>query len=165
MKNVGVIGFGGNTLSIYESVDNPLFLAAEIAKLLEYSAGNTSHMLELVEQDEKILKTIEVDDLPYKSETRHINARKTQTTWFVTELGLYNILSQSRKHLARGWRRIVHEELIELRKSKGFDIKQQFEIWDEKYSDLYFDERTGIIMQSVTVPGGDVSQVPYEMEE
>ena len=122
-------------------------------------------MLEVVEADEKALKTVDVNDIMYRSESHHPNSRKTQTTWFVTELGLYNILSQSRKPIARGWRRIAHEELIELRKSKGRDIKQQFEVWDEKYSDLYFDEETGVLMQSVTLPGGDVDQVPYEMEK
>lgn len=165
MIKIGVISFGRHTITVYESLDNPLFLAVEIAKVLEYSTGNTAHMLEVVEHDEKMLKTIDVDDMVYVSVSKHPNARKTQTTWFVTELGLYNILAQSRKPIARGWRRIVHQELIDLRKSKGLDIHQQFEIWDEKYSDLYFDEETGAIMQSVTVPGGDVAQVPYEMEE
>ena len=27
---------------------------------------------------------------------------------------------------------------------------------------IYFDEETGQLMQSVTVPGGDVIQIPYE---
>ena len=30
---------------------------------------------------------------------------------------------------------------------------------------IYFDEETGQLMQSVTVPGGDVIQLPYEKEE
>jgi prophage antirepressor-like protein len=155
MKKVGHIGFGGHILTIYESMDSPLFLAGEIGKLLDYSISNNSHMLEVVEPDEKMLKVIDAEDMPewFDSVPTHSNARRSQTTWFVTELGLYNILSQSRKPIARGWRRIVHEELIELRKSKDLDIQKQFEIWDEKFSDLYFDEKTGRIMQSVTVPG------------
>lgn len=35
------------------------------------------------------------------------------------------------------------------------------EIWTLRY----FDEETGQLMQSVTVPGGDVIQIPYEKEE
>ena len=27
---------------------------------------------------------------------------------------------------------------------------------------IYFDEETGMLMRSVTIPGGDVEQVPYE---
>lgn len=30
---------------------------------------------------------------------------------------------------------------------------------------IYFDEETGQLMQSVTVPGGDAIQIPYEKEE
>ena len=80
--------------------------------------------------------------------------------WFVTELGLYNVLSQSRKPIARGWRRVVHQELIELRRSRQKNIAEQFEDWNDALDSIYFDEETGILMQSVTMPGGDVDQIP-----
>lgn len=38
---------------------------------------------------------------------------------FVTENGLYNILAQSRMEIARSWRRVVHDELINMRKEKA----------------------------------------------
>ena len=72
------------------------------------------------------------------------------------------MLSQSRKPIARKWRRIIHEELIRLRKSRGNDIVEQFEEWDHELDTIYIDEETGMMMQSVTVQGGDVIQVPYE---
>jgi hypothetical protein len=78
----------------------------------------------------------------------------------VTELGLYNVLSQSRKPIARGWRRVVHQELIELRRSRQKNIAEQFEDWNDALDSIYFDEETGILMQSVTMPGGDVDQIP-----
>lgn len=151
---VGEVIFGGRSLNIYQSVDEPLFLGTEVAQLIDYSNGNVHQMLDLVEEDEKIRISGR-----YKARNGKLNY---QHKWFVTELGLYNVLSQSRKPLARGWRRIVHEELIELRKTKGLNIKEQFDIWDEKYSDLYFDQDTGIVMQSVTTRDGDVEQIPYE---
>ena len=49
---------------------------------------------------------------------------------FLTEHGLYNVLAQSRKPIARGWRKIVHEELIRLRQSRGKNIVEQFEDWN-----------------------------------
>ena len=82
--------------------------------------------------------------------------------WFISELGLYNVLSQSRKPIARGWRRIVHQELINLRRSRKKNIVEQFDDWDEELEGIYFDEETGILMQSVTMPGGDVEQIPVE---
>ena len=81
---------------------------------------------------------------------------------FVTENGLYNIMSQSRMDTARKWRRIIHDELINLRRSRGKNVVEQFDDWDHELDTLYFDEETGILMQSVTVQGGDVEQVPYE---
>ena len=45
------------------------------------------------------------------------------------------------------------------------NIAEQFEEWDHAMDNIYFDEETGQLMQSVTVPGGDVIQIPYEKEE
>lgn len=96
-------------------------------------------------------------DLPSAGQRRSVN--------FVTENGLYNILAQSRMEIARSWRRVVHDELINMRKEKGRNIAEQFEEWDHAMDNIYFDEETGQLMQSVTVPGGDVIQIPYEKEE
>lgn len=87
-------------------------------------------------------------------------AGQRRSVSFITETGLYNVLSQSRKPIARAWRRVIHEELIQLRKTRGMNVIQQFEDWDSKADSIYFDEETGMLMQSVTVPGGDVEQIP-----
>ena len=146
---VGHITFDKKQLDVYFSLDNPLFRASDVANMIDYSEGNTWKMLEMCEQDEKL-------NLPL------VVAGQRRSVSFVTENGLYNILSQSRKPIARKWRRIIHDELINLRKSRGFDIAQQFEQWDHELDTIYFDEETGMMMQSVTVAGGDVIQVPYE---
>ena len=52
-----------------------------------------------------------------------------------------------------------------MRKEKGRNIAEQFEEWDRAMDNIYFDEETGQLMQSVTVPVGDVIQIPYEKEE
>ena len=52
-----------------------------------------------------------------------------------------------------------------MRKEKGRNITEQFEEWDHAMDNIYFDEETGQLMQSVTVPGGDVIQIPYEKKE
>lgn len=146
---VGAITFGGFTLDVYYDLNEPLFKASDIASIIAYSPTNTSAMLASCEEDEKLL-------LPM------VIAGQRRNVYFVNEHGLYNILAQSRKPIARKWRRIVHDELINLRKQRGYDILRQFEEWDHRLDDLYIDEETGILMQSVTVPGGDVEQVPYK---
>jgi prophage antirepressor-like protein len=145
---VGRISFDNKLLDVYSSLDEPIFKATDIAKMIEYSEGNAWKMLEMCEKDEKRNLLMVV-------------AGQRRSVSFVTETGLYNILSQSRKPLARKWRRIIHEELIRLRKSRNHNIVQQFEEWDHRLDAIYYDEETDTLMQSVTVQGGDVEQVPF----
>lgn len=149
LKVVGTIKFDNKLLDVYSDLDHPLFKAGDVAKLIDYSDGNTWKMLELCEHDEKL-------NLPL------VVAGQRRSVSFVTENGLYNILAQSRKPIARKWRRVVHNELIELRRSREMTVVDQFDEWDHALDDLYFDEDTNMLMQSVTVAGGDVIQVPYE---
>lgn len=177
LEVVGLIRFDGHVLDVYNDLDEPYFLAVEVAKLVDYSVGNTSHMLDMLEHDEKIL--VKVREGMSRQERRALERKEAKvsgsrntttsigqsggpTKWFVTELGLYNILSQSRKPIARKWRRVVHSNLIMMRRQNKLMIDGQFEEWDAIADDLYIDPDTGILMQSVTVPGGDVEQVPYE---
>lgn len=146
---VGTIEFDNKKLDVYSSTNEPIFRASDIASMIQYSEGNTWKLLELCEEDEKLLLPLVV-------------AGQNRSVSFVTETGLYNILAQSRKPTARKWRRVVHEELVRMRKARGIDILQQFDEWERLSEDLYFDEDTGILMRSVTVQGGDVEQVPYE---
>ena len=149
VKVVGHIQLGSSVLDVYGDLDEPLFKAADIANIIEYSYGNTWRMLDMCEADEKL-------NLPM------VVAGQRRSVSFVNEHGLYSILSQSRKEIARAWRRVVHDELINLRRTKGFDISEQFGEWNNAMDNIYFDEATGQLMQSVTTPGGDVEQIPYK---
>lgn len=148
-KIVGTISFDNKQLDVYESLDEPLFKASDVASLIEYSDGNTWKMLEMCEHDEKL-------------NLQMVVAGQRRTVSFITETGLYNVLSQSRKPIARKWRRVIHTELIKLRKARGFNIIQQFDEWDHELDTIYIDPVTGKLMQSVTIQGGDVIQVPYK---
>lgn len=147
-KYAGTIKFDERELNVYSSLDEPIFKASDIAKMIDYSDGNTWKMLEMCEEDEKLQLPMVV-----LGQRRRIN--------FVTETGLYNILSQSRKPIARKWRRVIHNQLITMRKERDMTVVDQFEEWDHALDAIYFDEATGLIMESVTVQGGDVEQIPY----
>lgn len=151
-KIVGAIGFDGIKLDVYSSLDDPVFRAKDIADTIGYSEGNVWKMLQMCEEDEKL-------NLPM------IVAGQTRQVSFVTELGLYNILAQSRKLIARKWRRVVHTQLVQMRKEKGMTIVDQFDEWDDLLDTIYYDEETGMLMQSITVQGGDVEQIPYVEED
>lgn len=147
---VGTIKFDDRLLAVYRSLDEPIFRATDIANMIDYSEGNSWKMLEMCEDDEKL-------NLPM------VVAGQRRSVNFVTETGLYNILSQSRKPIARKWRRIIHNELIRMRKEKDMDVVEQFQEWDHALDNIYFDEETGMLMQSITMQGGDVEQIPYEV--
>ena len=53
MNKIGVIDFNNQVLDVYGTVSAPCFIAADVAKIMEYSNGNTQEMLNLVEEDEK----------------------------------------------------------------------------------------------------------------
>ncbi len=152
IKIVGDIKFQTRILPVYGDLDAPLFKAADVADLVEYGEGNVWNLTRLCEEDEHMILPLVVA------------GQKRQVT-FVTEMGLYNILAQSRKPLARAWRRVVHEQLIAMRQSKNMDISEQFDEWDHLADNIYFDEQRGCLMRSVTVQGGDVEQVPYDPNE
>lgn len=145
---VGTIAFDNRLLNVYGSLDEPIFRASDVASMIDYSDGNTWKMLQMCEEDEKL-------NLPM------VVAGQTRQVSFVTEIGLYNILAQSRKLIARKWRRVVHTQLVAMRKEKGMTIVDQFDEWDDLLDTVYWDEELGMLMQSVTVQGGDVEQIPY----
>ena len=54
IKVVGQIRLGSSVLDVYDDLDEPLFKAADIANIIEYSYGNTWRMLDMCEADEKL---------------------------------------------------------------------------------------------------------------
>ena len=103
----------GHELNIYGTTEEPLFLAVEVAKMIDYSIGNTGQMLSTIDDDEKrYLNT-------------PCNVRGNPNKWFLTEDGLYEVLMQSRKPIARRFKRAIKDILKDLRLSGRAD----FEDW------------------------------------
>ena len=91
----------GKQLRIYGDFENPLFKADEVAKWIEHS--NVSKMLESIDENEKI--KLEVGTLT-----------NGYSAWFLTEDGLYEVLMQSRKPIAKKFKKKVKEILKDVRK-------------------------------------------------
>ena len=92
----------GHDLDIYGSKEEPLFLAVEVAKMIDYSVGRTSEMISKVDADEKLTTIIS-------------RAGQRRNMWFLTEYGLYEVLMQSRKPIARRFKSSVKKILKDLR--------------------------------------------------
>ena len=83
----------GKEFKIYGDFENPLFLAKDVAEWIENS--NVSQMLSVVDENEKALYTM------YRVDG------STNKQWFLTEDGLYEVLMQSRKPIAKAFKKEV----------------------------------------------------------
>lgn len=110
---------------------------------------------------------VDVCDIP--SRDVRSRARKTQDMLAVNEIGIYEALFASRKLEARKFRLWSATVLQKLRSQIGL---KQYEVMrmtepdiqdeiDHMLDNLFYDEETGTLMESVTVEGGDVIQVPF----
>ena len=102
MLKIGVICFNDQKLDVYGTAKRPCFIAADVAKVIDYSDGNTGEMLNCLEKDEYFKANM-------------VRSGQRRSVWMISELGLYNLLSQSRKPIARMWRRVVHQQLVDRR--------------------------------------------------
>lgn len=105
MKNLEIIEQRvvlGKDFRIYGDFDNPLFLAKDVAEWIEHS--KTNMMLESIDDDEKLKETL-------------FTSGQNREMWFLTEDGLYEVLMQSRKPIAKEFKKQVKIILKEIRKS------------------------------------------------
>lgn len=98
----------GRMVNVYGSFENPLFLAKDVAEWIDYSQTNkgaykVSEMLQYVDEDEKLMTTLLVSG-------------QKRNVWLLTENGLYEILMQSRKPVAKQFKKAVKEMLKSIRK-------------------------------------------------
>ncbi len=95
----------GREFTIYGTVENPLFLAKDVAEMIGHS--NVSKMMLIVDEDEKVI-------------TNGYTLGGVQQSWFLTEDGLYEVLMQSRKPIAKEFKKGVKTILKEIRKNGGY---------------------------------------------
>ena len=101
---------------------------------------------------------------------RHPGENKTRWMLAVNEIGIYEALFASRRLEARKFRLWAGSVMQRLRKHVGLEGYEVMRMTDPEIQDeidhildtLFYDEKTGMLMQSVTVHGGDVEQVPFE---
>lgn len=102
--------YGTDVESAYE---NPLFLAQEVAEWIEHKDVTT--MLRSVDENEKVVRALE-NNTP-------LNQRGNPNKNFLTEDGLYEVLMQSRKPLAKQFKQQVKAILKEIRKTGSYSVK------------------------------------------
>lgn len=110
---------------IYGTVDNPLFLAKDVADWIEHT--QVSKMLQSIDEDEKLMGTL------------FLSGQKRET-WFLTEDGVYEVLMLSRKPIAKEFKKKIKEIIKEIRNTGSFDVvgNSIMKIEDEKERLLRF---------------------------
>lgn len=108
---------------IYGDIENPLFLAKDVANWIDYSykdsrktARDTSKMLKTIDEEEKLVGTLFLSG-------------QNREAWFLTEDGLYEVLMQSRKPIAKQFKKEVKKILKQIRKdgyylTKNADVEK-----------------------------------------
>lgn len=95
----------GKDFKVYGDVDNPLFMAKDVAEWIEHSKADV--MIETVDENEKLKETI-------------FTSGQNREVWFLTEDGLYEVLMQSRKPIAKEFKVKVKEILRSIRKHGAY---------------------------------------------
>ena len=99
----------GKEFRVYGSVDEPLFLAKDVAEWIEHSS--ITMMLKKIDEDEKV-KVRPKQSLGLLTSNNEY--------WFLTEDGLYEVLMQSRKPIAKQFKKEVKKILKQIRQTGGY---------------------------------------------
>lgn len=107
----------GHKFTVYGTAENPLFLAKEVAECIDYAKTSkgkfdVSNMVSSVDEEEKLVRTIFVSG-------------QNREVWLLTEDGLYEVLFQSRKPIAKEFKKGVKEILKTIRKTGGYIATKQ----------------------------------------
>ncbi|MFQ8922388.1 MAG: phage antirepressor [Clostridium paraputrificum] len=94
----------GKDFKIYGTKENPYFLAKDVKEWIEHS--DVSMMLKKIDEEEKLVQTLFVSG-------------QNREMWFLTEDGLYEVLMQSRKPIAKQFKKEVKKILKQIRKTGG----------------------------------------------
>lgn len=95
----------GKHFRVYGTIDEPLFLAKDVAEWIEHT--DLSRMVDLVDEGEKLKRTLYVSG-------------QNREVWLLTEDGLYEVLMQSRKPIAKQFKKKVKEILHTIRKHGAY---------------------------------------------
>lgn len=88
-----------------------MFLAKEVAEWIEYDLTSVNKLVNLVDDDEKVRKNVPT-------------LGGMQEVWMLTEDGLYEVLFQSRKPIAKQFKKGVKEILKSIRRTGEFHANE-----------------------------------------
>lgn len=161
MNNMRVENWCGYDIRFIEINGEWWAILKDVCDALRLQVGKVSQRLD---PDMMIRVPVEVE-VPSK----HVDS---QTFWMlaINEIGIYEALFASRRLEARKFRRWSASVMQKLRSQVGLE---QYEVMrmtepeiqediDHILDSIFWDDEKKMLMQSVTVAGGDVEQIPFE---
>ncbi|PGU28660.1 hypothetical protein COD66_24705 [Bacillus cereus] len=115
----------GQPFKVYGTVEEPLFLAKDVAEWIDHS--QPSKIVHLVDTEEKVMHN-----------THTLGGM--QAMWFLTEDGIYEVLMQSRKPIAKQWKKEVKGILKQIRLTGGTVQTDREEEFIHNYFPSFSDE-------------------------
>lgn len=97
---------------LYGTVEEPLFLAKDVAEWIEYDLSSINKLVQNVDDEEKVRSIIPT-------------LGGEQEMWMLTEDGVYEILMQSRKPKAKLFKKEVKSILKSIRLNGGYIANQE----------------------------------------
>lgn len=154
----------GHNIRFIEIDGEWLAILKDICDALNLRSKDVSQRL-----DPSMIKKVKVS----KDGSNDVRSRGyNNTRWMlaINELGIYESLFASRRPEARKFRRWSATVMQKLRNQVGLEGYEIMRMTDKDIQDdidhildtLFWDEETGKLMQSITVQGGDVEQIPFE---
>jgi anti-repressor protein len=104
----------GKDFRVYGTADDPLFLAKDVAVWIEYDLSSAHKLVAMVDQAEKVRKSVPTPG-------------GNQEMWLLTEDGLYEVLMQSRKPIAKQFKKCVKQILREIRRHGAYLTPEKLE--------------------------------------
>lgn len=164
MQPFSTVGFEGKEFNIYGDFQNPLFLAKDVAEWISHT--DMSRMVKLVDEDEKLKRTIYVSG-------------QNRDMWFLTEQGMYEVLMQSRKPIAKEAKKNIKGHLKRLRTEgmtmhQSLNAQEQAELLVNKLEEIYaqqeeellsLDAEIELLEEQVTVLKQECEEIDKQIEE
>lgn len=165
MSNMRTENWCGNDIRFIEINGEWWAILKDICDALELRTAKVAERL-----DPNMLERVRVEVSDHLSKDVTSRARKTQDMLAVNEEGIYEALFASRRLEARKFRRWSATVMRKLRRSVGLEGYEVMRMTDPDIQNdidqildtLYWDDDKKCIMQSITVQGGDVEQIPFE---
>jgi len=121
MKKLFKVKILGTELQVYSKDGERYFSASEVGEMLEYSIANISKMVNKVDEDEKKQFCVHTNSTNTKA--------RNQNQWFLTKDGLYELLFQSRKPIAKEFKKEVKRILKDIEKNGYYISTEKDNMW------------------------------------